>query len=81
MDQIEKAAKPKPIKDKYIITSYDPDLIDFNEEMELIALKGRLLSPEMLADMLDTLPPGVRIQRNGQNYIVDEIGKLSPLPV
>jgi predicted RNA-binding Zn-ribbon protein involved in translation (DUF1610 family) len=79
--EIERQTKPKPTKDKYIIVSYDPQAVDFNEEMELIALIGRLLSPEMLADLQDTLPPGVCIQHNEQRFIIDEIGKLIPLPV
>lgn len=75
-----KASRPARAAGRYIITGYDSQLVrDFRHEDTVISLKGRLMTSDILRDLIQQLPAGVYIRKNGRKYVTTQDCRLKEI--
>ncbi len=67
-----KSSRPARTDGRYIITGYDSQLVRECHEDTVISLKGRLMTSDILRDLIQQLPAGVYVQKNGRKFITTQ---------
>ena len=75
-DERLKASRRARTDGRYIITGYDTRLVQGDEEDAVIPLKGRVMTKEIFRDLIQQLPAGVYVQKNGKKFVTTKMCTL-----
>ena len=75
-DERLKASRRARTDGRYIIVGYDTRLVRGDEEDSVIPLKGRVMTKEIFRDLIQQLPAGVYVQKNGKKFITTNVYTL-----
>jgi len=68
-DERLKASRRARTDGRYIIIGYDTRFVQGDEEDAVIPLKGRVMTKEIFRDLVQQLPAGVYVQKNGRKFV------------
>lgn len=68
-DERLKANRRARTDGRYIIIGYDARLVQGDEEDAVIPLKGIVMTNDIFRDLIQQLPAGVYVQKNGKKFV------------
>jgi len=75
-DERLKSSRRARTDGRYIITGYDTRFVQGDEEDAVIPLKGRVMTNDIFRDLIQQLPAGIYVQKNGKKFVTTKMCTL-----